>query len=271
MPGPALSAVEDPGAALMLRPVDLEAMRAEHDRLAAAYRSLGVEVHRLVPSPEAPPNLLFLRDLFLMTPDGALVARTASEQRAGEERHLAAALARIGVPIVGTILGAGTFEGADALWFGPDEVWVGIGKRTNAAGFDQLRDHLARQGVTARSVPLEGPVQHLLGAVTFARSNLAVLHPDSANDALMGALRRHGVEALVLDPGSGAVPPAGATTSSRWLRGQVLMPAGCPGIRRRLEGAGVVCHEVPIPQYLNAAGGVGCLTGILRRDVGGHP
>jgi N-dimethylarginine dimethylaminohydrolase len=48
--------------------------------------------------------------------------------------------------------------------------------------------------------------------------------------------------------------------------GQVLMPAGCPVTRRRLESAGLEVFDVEVSEYVNAAGALGCLTGILRRD-----
>jgi N-dimethylarginine dimethylaminohydrolase len=46
---------------------------------------------------------------------------------------------------------------------------------------------------------------------------------------------------------------------------RVLMPAGCQGVRARLEAEGIATIEVEIGEYLKAAGGVGCLTGVLRR------
>jgi N-dimethylarginine dimethylaminohydrolase len=46
----------------------------------------------------------------------------------------------------------------------------------------------------------------------------------------------------------------------------VLMPSGCPGIRRRLEMEGISARCVDVGEYLKAAGGLACLTGILSRD-----
>jgi hypothetical protein len=46
----------------------------------------------------------------------------------------------------------------------------------------------------------------------------------------------------------------------------VLMPVGAPGIRRRLESVGVAVTEVRVDQHVLAAGALGCMTGILRRD-----
>ena len=46
---------------------------------------------------------------------------------------------------------------------------------------------------------------------------------------------------------------------------EIVMPAGSPLTRRRLEAAGVKVHEQSVAQYLRAAGGIGCLTGVLAR------
>jgi len=46
---------------------------------------------------------------------------------------------------------------------------------------------------------------------------------------------------------------------------EVLMPDGCPSIRDELERVGVTTHVVAIDEYIHAAGGIGCLTGILER------
>jgi N-dimethylarginine dimethylaminohydrolase len=43
------------------------------------------------------------------------------------------------------------------------------------------------------------------------------------------------------------------------------MPAGSPNTRALYESQGITVIEAPIDQYLRAAGGMGCLTGVLRR------
>ncbi|MET9704094.1 hypothetical protein [Streptomyces griseus] len=93
-PPDSVGAVRRPGASLMVGPVDLPAMRAQCDALADRLRDDEVEVH--LAAPEASPNVVFARDLFWMTPAGAVLARMASAQRAGEERHAALALAGAG-------------------------------------------------------------------------------------------------------------------------------------------------------------------------------
>jgi len=46
---------------------------------------------------------------------------------------------------------------------------------------------------------------------------------------------------------------------------RVLMPAGNPVTQAFLEAHGVTCVPVEVDELLKAAGGVGCLTGVLER------
>ncbi len=73
------------------------------------------------------------------------------------------ALAGLGYRIA-HIEAPGTLDGGDVLKHG-GTVWVGLGGRTNQAGVDQLRGHLAPLGATVVGVPVT-KVLHLKSAVT---------------------------------------------------------------------------------------------------------
>ena len=51
---------------------------------------------------------------------------------------------------------------------------------------------------------------------------------------------------------------------------QILMAAGNPITQGFLESLGVTCHTVQVDELHKAAGGIGCLTGILERDTSLH-
>ena len=76
-PGQEVEGLEDADAALMLGRLEPERMREEHRALADFYREVGVEVYLVEPEGRVPPNLMFCRDLFFMTPEGAVLARPA--------------------------------------------------------------------------------------------------------------------------------------------------------------------------------------------------
>ena len=266
-PPASISHVADAGAQLMTERVDVGLLRAQTEAVAEAYRSLGVRVHVVSPPPSAPPNVIFLRDLFLVTEEGAIVGRTASTQRAGEERHAAAALAELGIPVLRTLAGRAAFEGADALWAAPDTVLLGCGFRTNAEGARMVAEVLSSQGVRTVRVPLGPGVQHLLGSVVFVDERLAVLHRGAATAELRAELARLDYAVIQLEPDEEVVRSR-AMNLVATAPGRVLMPAGCPKTRKTLEAAGLEVHVVGVGEYVKAAGALGCLTGVLRRDGG---
>jgi N-dimethylarginine dimethylaminohydrolase len=270
-PDDGLTFAGEPTDWLMDERPDLDGMRAEALGLAETYRRSGAEVRWIrgpgtaswVAAPDsAPPNIIFACDLYFMTPEGAVLARMAAEQRAGEERIVAVALAEAGVPILATPRGNATFEGADAMWIRPDLVAVGVGRRTNEEGFRTVARVLADQGVDCVSVEIPPTVQHLLGSVNLVDQDLAVAW--GASPSMRALLSRVGI--TVLDFESNAEVVGGRALNFVTLAPrEIVMPAGSPLTRRRLEAAGITVHEQAVAQYLRAAGGIGCLTGILAR------
>jgi len=263
-PGPELDYPEEADYWLMLERPDLALLTRQLDGLAERYRAEGVTVHRARPAVDPPPNFLFQRDLFFATPEGVVLSRPASPRRAGEARAAAEVLAALGVPILMTPRGGALFEGADALWVSEREVLVGLGVRTNRAAFDQLAGLLADMGVTATALPVPPATQHLLGALDFVDRDLVVSREDRFTEPLADAMRARGIEALVVPAVAEVTRGGGANFVTLGPR-RLLMPAGCPETRRRYEGAGIAVVEAPLSEPLKAAGGAGCLTGILER------
>ena len=146
-PGPELGQVSNPESAQLLKTLDWESANDQHRAIVEAYRNAGTTVHLVEPQETPPPNLIFCADLFFMTPEGAILARPASTVRAGEERLVSQRLADLGIPILRTLTGQATFEGADALWLDPHTVLIGRGLRTNREGARQVTTTLNEIGV----------------------------------------------------------------------------------------------------------------------------
>ena len=259
--------VPDPDAAQLLASVDPERAAAEHDALAQAYRDEGVLVRYVQPAEAPTPNLMFCADLFVLTPEGAILGRPASTVRAGEERWVARRLADLGVPIVRTIRGQGTFEGADAMWLDARTVLVGRGLRTNAEGVRQVTATLAEMGVQTIAVDLPWGAMHLMGTLRIADRDLAIAWPGRLAVAAVEALRARGYRVLFLPEG----PTPERTTALNFVTlgpGRVLMAEGYPVFERFFEKAGLACRTTPVAELCRAAGGIGCLTGIVERAPG---
>ncbi len=266
-PGTELAASRDPQRVQMLAPLDLARAQHQHDKLAEAYRRSGVAVHPLEPQKPPPPNQMFVADLMFMTPEGAVVGRPASTVRAGEERHLARKLADLGIPILRSIRGRGTFEGADAMWVDAHTVLVGVGFRTNTEGAAQLTTLLAEMRVTVIPVPLAAGAMHLMGALRIIDRDLAAAWPNRLAPEAVAALEQRGYRVQWIpdmDEALSGMALNGVTLGPR----RMLVPAGNPRTRAFFETLGVSVQTVAVDELAKAAGAIGCLTGILAREGG---
>ncbi len=262
-PGEEWDHIPDPDAALMEEAPNLQLAREQHDTIAQAYKSHEVEVHYVEPDKTPPPNLIFCADLFVMTPEGAILARPASTVRAGEERWVARRLADLGIPIVRTLRGKATFEGADLLWLNDETALLGHGLRTNAEGAAQVSEALEWMGVRVMLVDLPIGSMHLMGMLRFLDRDLAVGWPGRLSYVAVEALREHGYKVILIPDETEARRHAlnVVTLGPR----EILMPAGKPITQAFYEDHGVACHTIETGELNKAAGGIGCLTGILER------
>ncbi len=264
-PGSELGVSVDPDAVQMLAPVDHRRAREQHDGLVRAYQTAGVRVELVDPPCLPPPNLLFVADLFFMTPVGAVVGRPASTVRAGEERWVARRLADLGIPILRTVGGSGTFEGADALWARPNLVLLAQGLRTNGEGARLVSRTLEELGVDAVKVQLSPGTMHLMGTVRVLDEDLAVVRADAVPEAATRVLEKLGMR-VAAAPSGAEIDEGQALNVVPLGPRQVLMPAGAVKTRAFLESLGVTCTVVRIDELTKAAGGIACMTGVLGRS-----
>ena len=256
---------EDPDAVQMLAPVDLDKARDQHDAMVEAYRAENVIVHQVTPAQTPTPNQMFCADLVFLTPEGAIMARPASTVRAGEERRVARRLADIGVPIIRTLRGNATFEGADAMWLDPGTVMVGKGLRTNAEAVWQIKDALFEMEVETLEVDLPFGTMHFMGLLRIVDRDLAVCWWRRTPFAAVRALEERGCEIVWLPEGDDMDLNRGFNFVTLGPR-KILMVSGYPVVQKTLEDAGIECVTVDCSELVKAAGAIGCLTGIVQRD-----
>jgi N-dimethylarginine dimethylaminohydrolase len=266
-PGPELDAVTDFDAMQMRADLSAARVREQHDALADAYRAARVVVHYVERGRIDKPNAMFVRDLMLMTPEGAIVTRPASTVRAGEERLVAEALAQLGVPILMSVHGSGTFEGADVIWVDERLCFLAEGLRTNEEGADQVERMLREIGVAeVVRVGLPHGAMHLDGLLAIIDRDLAVVWPRRTPFKAVETLRKRGFRLIEVDDereAQGCLPMNFVALAP----GEVLMPAGGTTMRDKYEAAGVRCHLVDISECIKAGGGIHCMTGFLKRDA----
>jgi N-dimethylarginine dimethylaminohydrolase len=261
-----LASMEDYDAAQMLEPLEVPKARDQHGNIVTAYEKLGINVFFVEPDKPATPNQMFVADLMAATPEGVIIARPASTVRAGEERWVARRLADMGVPIVKSVRGRGTFEGADAMWLRPDVAIVGRGLRTNDEGAAQVASILMEMGAEVVQVDLPYGSMHLMGMLRIADKDLALAYPNRLVHRGVEAAKRCGYEVAFV-PYTKELLTGSAFNFVCLGPREILMPAGNPKTQTYYESLGIKCHTVAVSELGKAAGAIGCLTGIVEREI----
>jgi N-dimethylarginine dimethylaminohydrolase len=265
-PGDEIGRVTDASAVLWACPIEQELATYQHDMLADTYRKLGVQVHYMQPGSAATPNLYFARDHFFMTPQGAIMSRMGSAARAGEERIAAAALAQLGVPILMTVHGEGTFEGADIAYLREGVVLVSFGMRSNREGCRQVVAMLKDIGLHPVQVEMPYGTGHLDGGLSIIDKRKAIVRPYHCPYGAIEQLRRLDYDIIEV-PDESEVLANIAINLVPVAPGVVMMPAGNPNTVRALNSHGIECHEVDVSELMKGNGAIHCMTGVIHRDA----
>ena len=244
--------------------LDVELMRKQHDDVTDIYRSFGVKVYYVDEQREDRPNAVYCRDLMFMTPEGAIVTRPGMSTRRGEERYIAQALAKIGVPIVRTINSEGIFEGANAMWVDRHTCVLSTGIRCNQSGYNQVEEELRRQGVT-NIIPMQLPYSniHIDGIMNAISNDLVMAHVSQVPYDVLDALKRKGYKILEIPSQTEARNLACNVVALE--RGHLLMTEGFPRTRELLDQKGVKVTTVNISEILKGRGSLHCITAYLKR------
>ncbi|HTG48342.1 MAG TPA: arginine deiminase family protein [Actinomycetota bacterium] len=242
--------------------------RDEHEAFRAQLEACGAEVVVGTAPVPGDPDAMYAYDPTLVTDAGVIALRPGKPGRRGEPAAFVRDLDEAGVRLLGEIREPGMAEGGDMFFLDDATLLVGLGYRTNEAGVDQLRGHLAPHGVEiiAFDLPhLNGPAEclHLMSFISPLDRDLAVAYPPMMPVRLLQLLDDRGIR-LVEVPEE-EFPSMGPNVLALGPR-IALALEGNPETRRRLEAAGVDVRIYRGEQISrNGDGGPTCLTRPLAR------
>jgi len=228
-------------------PVDVDLAGRQWQGYVDALVDQGWQVIEAPPA-DACPDGVFVEDPVFVHRDLAVLMRSGAPERRGETEGLAEVLTAQGYRIA-AIEEPGTMDGGDILTHG-DQVWVGVGGRTNQAGVDQLAALLAELGATVTAVPTTKAL-HLKSAVTALPDGTVIGYEQVVDEPSTWP----GFLAMPEEPGAHVV-----------LLGddRVLMSAAAPRSAAVLAGRGLDVVTVDISEYEKLEGCVTCLSVRLR-------
>ncbi len=245
-------------------PINIDLMRKQHDEVAQIYRDFGAKVFYVENQREDRPNAVFCRDLMFMTPEGAIITRPAMAARRGEERYIAEALAKLGVPVLRTIAGDGMFEGANAMWVDRHTCVVSTGVRCNKSGFEQVKYELERMGVEVYHMQQPYSNIHIDGLMNPASNDIMLMHASQVPYDIVDMLKKKGYKMLEA-PSRTEVRETFGCNFVALEPGYILMPEGNPRTQELLEKNGIKVKTVNISEIMKGKGALHCITAYLKR------
>jgi len=222
--------------------IDAGAAAAQHREYERILAELGCDVRSLPEEPDLPDSV-FVEDTAVVLDDVAVIARPGAASRRAETAAVVPALRRHRE--LAFIEAPGTLEGGDVLAVGRS-VYVGLSSRTNASGFEQLRDILAPRGYTVTTARVSECL-HLKSAVTQVGPDRFLV-----NRGWVDPGHCPGIELIEVDP---AEPFA---ANALLIGDAVVFPAAFERTLETLVRRGIRVVSIDVSEIAKAEGSVTC-------------
>jgi len=221
---------------------------AQHERYCHALERCGLTLTRLEPDAQFPDST-FVEDTAVLTDRVAVLARPGAESRRDEVAAIRETLGQF-YETLEEIRAPGTLDGGDVCQAG-NHFFIGISRRTNAAGAKQLAGILAEHGYSSSHVDIRDvpALLHLKSGLACVDDELLVLHGE-----LRGLEVFAGHEMLVVDPAE--VYGANCVRVNE----HVLMVAGHPRLEAALRARAYPVIPLEMSEFWKMDGGPSCLS-----------
>lgn len=227
------------------RPPDYETLLAEHRTYVAALESAGVSVTTLDPL-ERFPDSMFVEDPALVFAEAAILLRpgapTRREEAAELRPFLTARFSRV------LTLEQGFADGGDIL-VTPDEILIGLSKRTDEAGAKHLGHLLASIGQRSRVVHVPAGTLHLKSDCSLLDENTML-----ATKSLAGTGLFRDFDVILVPDDERAAANALRINDTLFLR------AGFPRTRELVNGVDAAVVSLPGDEIAKIDAGLSCMS-----------
>jgi dimethylargininase len=228
------------------KPVYQEALK-QHAAYIEALKSCGVSVTIMEADAEFPDSC-FIEDTAVLAERVAIITFPGAPTRQGEEKKVEEVIRRFYQDgQIEHIVPPGTLEGGDVMRVG-DHFYVGLSARTNEAGARQLIQHLEKHGYTGSTVEMK-EMLHIKTGLAYLENNLLLTAGEFVHHPVFSSFTRIEI-----------APEDAYSANCIWVNGTVLVPAGYPATRAKIETAGLPTLEVDTSEFRKLDGGLSCLS-----------
>jgi dimethylargininase len=224
---------------------DAERAREQHHRYVVALEECGLEV-TVLNADERYPDSAFVEDAAIVTDRGAIVTNPGAVERRGEVHEVEKALTAL-YGDVERITEPGTVDGGDVLQVG-DHFYIGLTRRTNREGAEQLSAILRRYGLGVTFVGLHRFLHLKTGVAYLGGDDLVVAGELVEKDAFRG------FDKIVVPPEE----EYGANCIR--INDRVLLAAGYETAKHSIAERGYEITELQMSEFRKVDGGLSCLS-----------
>jgi len=224
---------------------DYEKALEQHAGYVEALRSCGLHV-KVLEADSQFPDSVFVEDVSLCTSECAIVTNPGAPSRNGEKIGIQPVLKHF-YENLESIESPGTLDAGDVMMVGK-QYYIGISERTNIQGAEQLIALLEKYGMMGTTVPLK-EMLHLKSGLSYLEQNHLLITGEFINQSAFAEFQKIEVD-----------PDEAYAANSLWVNSTVLVPAGFPKTRKKIEQAGYRTKVLDVSEFRKLDGGLSCLS-----------
>jgi dimethylargininase len=214
----------------------------QHNAYCNALIKCGLDV-TILEADERYPDGCFVEDTAIVTEKVAIIAKPGDKARLGEEEKIAKILSEY--RSVETITLPAQLDGGDIMRV-ENHFYIGMSKRTNQEGANQLAKILSKYGYTSSQLPVK-TVLHLKTGITYLGNNNFI-----ANEEFANCFPKASTIKLSEDESYSA--------NCLKINNHLLIPKGFPKSKKQIEDLGYNIIEVEMSEFRKMDGGLTCLS-----------
>ena len=217
----------------------------QHANYVDALKKCGLKV-TVLDGDENYPDSVFVEDTALLTPKCAILTNPGAQSRSGEIVDMEVAVKSFFTDIH-RVNNPGTLDAGDVMMV-DSHFYIGLSKRTNKAGADQLIAILKKYELTGSSVSLKS-VLHLKTGISYIENNNLLACGEFLTKQEFGKFN-------ILE-----IPREESyAANSLWINGKVLVPKGFPKTLNIIKREGYETIVVDVSEFRKLDGGLSCLS-----------
>lgn len=217
----------------------------QHRKYVEALEICGLEV-TVLDSDGDFPDSTFVEDTALLLPEAAIITPSGAESRKGESARMEAVLNKYFTRIE-RISEPGTVDSGDIMKVG-SHYYIGLSKRTNQTGADQLISILVKHGFSGSTIAFDTVLHLKTGSSYIENDNMVVA------GEFISKTEFQKYNLIKVDDDEKAA------ANCIWINGNVIMPSGYPKLTKKIEQSGYNVIKVDLSEFQKLDGGASCLS-----------